>query len=232
MHRTLFWDFDGTVAERAGMWTGTFISILERNGYCGIKKEDIRPFLNYGFPWHSPATPHSSFLGAHTWWEYHEKYFSTIFARFGISDENRLSLASQVRQEYLNPSQWTVFPDVRPTLTSLSQSGCRHFICSNHVPELEDLMVALGVRDLFEDVFTSGKIGYEKPNPKFFEHVLVSTKSDPKDCVMIGDSYEADVAGALLANIAPILVRSPNSKDFRWYAADFQRLLDVLKLLP
>ncbi len=214
------------------MWTGTLISILERNGYSGVKKEDIRPFLNVGFPWHSPGTPHSSFLGTDTWWEYYEKYFSKIFARFGITDKESSRLASQVRREYLDLNQWSVFTDVRPTLTSLFQSGYTHFIASNHVPELEDLIIALGVRDLFEDVFTSGKIGYEKPNPKFFEHILTSTKSDPKECVMIGDSYDADIGGALLANITPILVRSPNSKEFRWYSADFQRLPEILELLP
>lgn len=55
MPRLLIWDFDGTLAHRDGMWSGAMVEVLDRHepGH-GITREDVRPHLRMGFPWHNP----------------------------------------------------------------------------------------------------------------------------------------------------------------------------------
>ena len=51
----IFWDFDGTLGYRSDGWTGTLVQLLaEENPSCGITVDDLRPFLQEGFPWHTP----------------------------------------------------------------------------------------------------------------------------------------------------------------------------------
>lgn len=76
-------------------------------------------------------------------------------------------------------------------------------IASNHIPELEEIVAGLGIRSHFERIYTSGKIGYEKPNPRFFEIILQDI--DRRHIfAMVGDSFERDVEGAAAAGIRPI----------------------------
>jgi putative hydrolase of the HAD superfamily len=46
---------------------------------------------------------------------------------------------------------------------------------------------------------------------------------------MIGDSYNADIAGALRAGIQAILVRKPNDKNYKLYSQDFREILKIIR---
>jgi HAD superfamily hydrolase (TIGR01458 family) len=56
-----------------------------------------------------------------------------------------------------------------------------------------------------------------KPAPAFFEGVLGDLGVDPEEAAMVGDDVESDVAGAMNAGLAGILVRTGK------YRADFVR---------
>jgi putative hydrolase of the HAD superfamily len=49
----------------------------------------------------------------------------------------------------------------------------------------------------FNAVITSESVGVKKPNPKVFEYALESTKALKENSIMIGDSIEADIEGAI-----------------------------------
>ena len=49
----------------------------------------------------------------------------------------------------------------------------------------------------FNNIFTSEKVGYKKPHPIIFEYALDQTNTLANNSVMIGDSLEADILGAL-----------------------------------
>lgn len=49
----------------------------------------------------------------------------------------------------------------------------------------------------FFTVTNSEMVGVKKPNPKIFKHALDMAKATKANSVMIGDSYEADILGAL-----------------------------------
>jgi putative hydrolase of the HAD superfamily len=228
--KTILWDFDGTLACRNGMWTDTLLAVLRKNGYSNVRKDEIRPYLSIGFTWNSPDTPHELAFKGKTWWEYHEGYFQEIFGRFGIDGGAARRLAGQVRAEYTHIARWRPYEDTAAALEAL-QGDFQNAILSNHIPELEDIVRGLGLRGYFKAVFSSGNIGYEKPNAMIYDYAANALGIDRNDCVMIGDSYEADVAGALRSGMKAILVRKPNVKEYRWYAeslGNVRTLIDSL----
>jgi hypothetical protein len=51
-------DSDGTLAYRDGMWTATLLQVLRAVfPDTTVNREAIRPYLQTGFPWQTPALP-------------------------------------------------------------------------------------------------------------------------------------------------------------------------------
>jgi len=127
----------------------------------------------------------------------------------GVPSEQASALAAAVRDHYLSLLGWRIFEDARPALSALRDAGWRHIVLSNHVPELPELVEALGLGHFFDRVLSSGVTGYEKPHPQAFRHALALIPAD-SDVWMVGDSYRVDVLGAEAAGLPAVLVRSEN----------------------
>ncbi len=164
------------------------------------------PFLKDGFPWHTPDVPHPQLSTGIAWWQHLRDLLARAFIGVGFSVERASELAAHVRDFYLDPVRWRVFSDTVPVLTALRESGWRHVIVSNHVPELADLVDQLGLGTLIEATVNSAVTGYEKPHPEMFE-LGRAAAGDPEEIWMIGDNPHADVAGAEAVGIPAILVR-------------------------
>ncbi|MFM7016649.1 MAG: YjjG family noncanonical pyrimidine nucleotidase [Bacteroidota bacterium] len=62
-----------------------------------------------------------------------------------------------------------------------------------------------GLSKYFEHIFISEEVGYNKPNPNIFNHAMqISGASNPSNCLMIGDSLEADIHGSIGAQMNAI----------------------------
>ena len=210
--RYIIWDFDGTLACRPGMWSGTLLEILHRElPDCTSTIEDIRPYMRTGFPWHSHEQPHNPIKSADEWWECLLPVFERAFREGAQLDANESQrLARQVRTAYVNPEAWELFADTIPCLEMLQAQGWRHLILSNHVPELPDIIEALGLAPFIAQVFNSAQTGFEKPHPEAFRSVL-ATIADATEIWMVGDNFSADVMGAQAIGLPAVLVRSAHS---------------------
>ena len=56
----------------------------------------------------------------------------------------------------------------------------------------------------FKDVFTSERVGCEKPSVKFFQYCLKKIELQAEQCIVLGDSIHADIQGAMESNIKSI----------------------------
>ena len=65
----------------------------------------------------------------------------------------------------------------------------------------------------FKDIFVSDKIGFEKPDKRFFQKIMDITKYSNKDLIMIGDSIKSDIIGAKNSNIKSIYFNKENKKN-------------------
>ena len=204
--RYVIWDFDGTLAYREGGWSGACVEVIGRTDATqDIGIDDIRPYLDAGFPWHTPNEPHTEVEKADEWWERLYPVLESAMTEAGLSPTTAVSLAPRVRETYLT-EHWHLFEDVIPTFKSLANEGWSHLVLSNHVPELEWIIDDLGVSGYLDAVYTSASIGYEKPHPEAFKAVMHTLEADATAC-MIGDSVEADILGARHLELPAILVR-------------------------
>jgi putative hydrolase of the HAD superfamily len=208
MNRYLLWDFDGTLASREGMWNGARRdAILRHLPQSDISRDALKPYLQYGFPWHTPQIEHRHIATAQAWWDELNPVFFRALSGLGIEAGEWPAIADSVRSEYLRPDAWRVSEGAAETLRRLSEVGWTHAIVSNHVPELAELVAALGIAPHFERIFCSAWMGVEKPNPAFLEGVLASLGK--LDAVwMIGDSVRLDIGSARAAGLASILIGS------------------------
>jgi YjjG family noncanonical pyrimidine nucleotidase len=66
------------------------------------------------------------------------------------------------------------------------------------------------INHYFKSITNSEMAGVKKPNPKIFEHALEIAKAKKSESIMIGDSLDADVHGAINFGIDAIYFNSNN----------------------
>ena len=225
--KAVFWDFDATLGYNDGRWTNTLTDIVNsRYPELGIACDDIRPYMKDGpFPWHHPEKAHPG-QTADQWWDSLKPMLVRAYLEAGAGDEQAQELAGLVRGAYLDPKKWHLFDDTVACLERLGSDGWTHYILSNHVPELPQIVESLGIAHYFAEISTSAATGYEKPNPAAF---LGLAGLLPADSViwMVGDNFEADVRGAEAVGIPAILARSTR-KDAVYCCESLREVPDIL----
>ncbi len=72
-----------------------------------------------------------------------------------------------------------------------------HIITNGFEEAQHNKMKKSNLLDYFETVTNSEMVGVKKPDPKIFNFALKSANANIENSIMIGDSYEADIQGAL-----------------------------------
>lgn len=226
--KIIFWDFDGTLVSMPGLNSSALLAVLDEcePGHC-IDREQIRPYLKGGFPWHNPEKPHLHLATPDAWWANLEIVFVRAFQGVGFELNRARELAKQVRKHIIDPRRYVVYDDTIPVLESLKTRGWRQVILSNHIPELPDIIEALGLSTYIDFCITSAISGYEKPNPEAFKKALKLT-GNPDRLWMIGDNPVADIQGAEAMGIPAILVRKPNTEKIKYYAPDLYGIIKII----
>ena len=148
------------------------------------------------------------------WNDYHSKRitkqnliverFSRSFHEFGIfhpdwEELNREYLANMALQTGL-------LPGTLETLSILKRKGYLMHIITNGFREVQYAKLNnCGLAGFFTKVFISEEIQTTKPHRQIFEHALKSTNASKRKSVMIGDSWETDIEGALAFGIDQIM---------------------------
>lgn len=223
--KTIFWDFEGTLADRLGLRRSAVMEVLDVNepGHH-VDMEWIRPYLRDGFFWHRWWQPHCHLTTADAWWTETEKIFVRAYQGVGFEPNRAVQLAKSVRGCFVNQKRFVIPDDVQPTLQRLSELGWRHIIISNHVPELPDIVSALGLIEHVCLCLSSASTGYEKPNRQAYVHAL-AIAGNPNHVWMVSDNPDADVFGAEAAGIPAILVRTKRIDGVRHYASGLHEIL-------
>jgi putative hydrolase of the HAD superfamily len=107
-----------------------------------------------------------------------------------------------------------LMPDAVETLVRL-KSTHKIALLTNGAPDLQrEKIAASGLGSHFDAIAVSGERGVGKPRPEIF-HMLLSDLGVPADrAVMVGNSLERDIAGALNAKLAAaIWIQVPGSEE-------------------
>jgi putative hydrolase of the HAD superfamily len=140
------------------------------------------------------------------WAEYHtgkitknelrETRFKTTFLELGVQPE-LIPLAFEDDYVSLCPTKTNLFPYAHETLDYLQNKYTLHLI-SNGFKESSELKIGnTNIGGYFQNVIISEVVGVNKPDPAIFAHALNLAGAVKDESLMIGDSLEADVYGAL-----------------------------------
>ncbi len=217
-NNTIFWDFDGTLAYREGGWSGALLEALEKEGIeHSFRRDDFKPYLSRGFPWHNPEKSHLHLSTAEKWWAAIKEIFIEAYTGLGISQDKAEKLAGLARISYVEPQSFRLYDDTIKTLRRLEKQNWKHVILSNHVPELHQIIRGLGLESYLTGCISSAEAGFEKPHPEIFRIALLKA-NHPSQAWMVGDNIKADIKGANQSGIPAILVHKKSREEVKYQA--------------
>ncbi len=121
---------------------------------------------------------------------------------------------------------WKVADQAVETLNTLLARGYRLAVLSNNDSRLRSVLKDLKVDHLFEHLFISSELGFEKPQIEIFRAVEKKLQVAPQEIMHLGDSMSRDFTGAREAGWRPILYGS-RSKEIN-HIQEFPELLSIL----
>jgi putative hydrolase of the HAD superfamily len=116
---------------------------------------------------------------------------------FKIADE---ALAKQMNELFLQllPTRTLLFPDTVEVLQYLRDKGYGLHLITNGFDEVQhNKLKYSGLAEFFKVVVTSECSNSLKPQKEIFEYALKKTGAKVEESLMIGDTLEVDVVGAL-----------------------------------
>ncbi len=228
-NQTIFWDFDGTLGYRKGGWSGALLQALEEKGIeHNFNREDFRPHLSSGFPWHNPEEDHLHLSTAEEWWSGIIKIFIETYTSLGINREKAEELAELAQRFFIKPENFKLYDDTIETLQKMKDNKWNNIILSNHVPELEEIVGGLGLDKYITQCISSANVGYEKPHPEIFRIGLIKA-NNPQKAWMVGDNIKADIRGAGQLKIPAILVRRERRDDVKFQADNLKEAAKIIE---
>jgi len=129
-----------------------------------------------------------------------KKSFDAI--NYTISD----TLIDKLATEYIeNLAEFNhLFDGTFELLDYLKEKYTLHIITNGFEEIQSKKMVNSKLHHYFDQIITSESVGVKKPNPKVFNFALESAKATKENSIMIGDSLEADIQGALNVGLKAI----------------------------
>ena len=204
-YRHLFFDLDHT------LWD------FEANALEALKdvyhqKQLVNQGVNSFDLFYTRYLHHNAIL----WDRYHKGFISSedlkwkrmwrTLLEFNIGSE---LLAKEIGYEFLEvlPTKKQLFPHTHEILTYLKEKQYRlHLITNGFEKTQHQKLKHSGLSVYFEEVVTSEKSMFVKPQKEIFDFALQLTGAQLKESIMIGDNPDADIQGAVNAGMDSIYV--------------------------
>jgi putative hydrolase of the HAD superfamily len=122
----------------------------------------------------------------------------TLLRDAGLADRADIAqLVEWLWTEQPHANLWRgQIPGMVALARELTARGIRVAVLSNSEGRLAELLAEIGIADAFAAIIDSGRIGIEKPDRRIFDHAL-DVLGATRPGIHIGDSWPADIAGAL-----------------------------------
>ncbi len=124
--------------------------------------------------------------------------------------------------------RWRLTEEALPTLQSLNKRGYRLALLTNWDKRIRRLSDEIGLGTLFESIFISSEIGFEKPDRRIFTYVEKKMRLQPNNLIHIGDNISRDADGAIKAGWNALIFDPENEKHGYYRITHFKELLPLL----
>lgn len=153
--------------------------------------------------------------------------FNKTFLQLGIDPEK---VPNQFEDDYvrITPTKTNLFSGTEKVLNYLQQKYTLHIISNGFKESTLMKMSVCNLNPYFENVIISEDVGANKPDQRIFEFALEKAHASKEESIMIGDSLEADVRGALDFGIKAIYfnpLKAEKPEDIEWEIHQLEELL-------
>jgi putative hydrolase of the HAD superfamily len=157
--------------------------------------------------------------------------FALIYQRLGLPVAE---VPPRISHDYLHtcPTKPYLIDGCLELLGYLTAKGYRLHILTNGFSDVQLIKLkSAGIEHYFEHIITSESIGAMKPHPSIFQHALNTAGALLSESVMIGDSLETDIAGAMAVGM-PCIYFNPNQTLHKYsILGEVNRLADLKSFL-
>jgi putative hydrolase of the HAD superfamily len=143
---------------------------------------------------------------------------------FKVADD---ALSRQLSELFLQlmPTRTRIFPDTREVLDYLRDKGYEMHMITNGFEQIQHMKLRVSGLDVyFRHVITSEGSNSLKPQPAIYHYAMGKAGANASSSLMIGDSLEVDIAGALGVGMDGVHV------NFNGAAQDFKPTYTVRAL--
>jgi len=145
-----------------------------------------------------------------------QQSFNNLFDRLGVEARQRPPNEELVKRFFAAEMEsWMLFHGVVEMLQKVRALRLKMGLLSNARNDwaVREIMNQLELTKFFDGILTSAAIGIRKPRPEPFRQILELLGVQATEAVMIGNSMEADVAGAQPLGIRTIRVKFDDNVD-------------------
>lgn len=130
---------------------------------------------------------------------------------FKVANED---LARQLSELFLQllPTRTILFPDTKEVLQYLTDKDYQlHLITNGFELTQHGKLKSSGLSHFFKHVITSEGSNSLKPQKEIFDYALMKSGAKLEESIMIGDTIEVDIAGAIAAGMDQVHVNYNNT---------------------
>lgn len=192
-YKHLFFDLDNTLFDFDGAAKIALQQLFEE------QKLDSH-YLNFD-EFYTTYLP----INMQLWDEYKHNLVTKDEVKYGRFDKtlatkniNNLELATLLGDSFLEKITHihVLIPDCLNVLDQLKPKYKMHIISNGFTEVQHSKLEKTGLAPYFEWVILSEQVKVQKPNRTIFEHAVKNANAKIKESLMIGDNFEADIAGA------------------------------------
>ena len=146
-----------------------------------------------------------------------------------------VALAEQLSEDFLHltTAHFSLLPGAEELVRYLAAKYPLTVVTNGFVEVQYEKFDKSGLRDCFAHIVLSEEVGCQKPNPRIFEEALRMNGLQAEEVVMIGDSWNSDIQGAINAGIDQIWIRKSKDPLPEGQSATYlvQSLSEVMEIL-
>lgn len=155
--------------------------------------------------------------------------FSRSLKKFHVYHEQ---IAKNIADDFVNttPLKTNLIPHCIEVLEYLKDKYQLHILTNGFTETQQKKLNNSGIADFFGEIITPDKAGYKKPDKRIFDYALNAAKAKNINSIMIGDTFEVDVIGALNVGIKPVFFNPFNISHNQADIHDIKSLKELLNL--
>ncbi|MCH1866885.1 HAD family hydrolase [Nocardioides sp. CFH 31398] len=198
--RAVLLDLDDTLVDHAGAARAAVLAFVRHHGRDGDPEQHVERWRALTDEWYPRYQRREVTLDEHR-----RARVRAFLDASGLTDAEADDRFADYQRSYR--SQWRAFDDAAPLLRRLRDAGLPTGVLTNGEQGIQtEKLRRTGLLDLVDVVAASSGLPAAKPDPRAFGATAALLGVAVEDALMVGDSWENDVRGALEAGAAAVLL--------------------------